>query len=104
VTLVMLADAFLTSMCAQERIAAKLTLLPATAPLSAATAARPLLPLTVAELRHLLGQLMWPPPCSMKLVLAWSWWRRCHSGAASYFHTKRRLEAGAILPFIRHRL
>jgi SRSO17 transposase len=94
VTLVMLADAFLTSMCAQERIAAKLTLLPATAPLSAATAARPLLPLTVAELRHLLGQLMWPPPCSMKLVLAWSWWRRCHSGAASYFHTKRRLEAG----------
>jgi hypothetical protein len=94
VTLVMLADAFLTSLCAQERIAAKLPLIPATAPLSLATDARPLLPLTVAEMRHLLGQLMWPPPCSMKLVLAWSWWRRCHSSTASYFRPKRRLEAG----------
>jgi hypothetical protein len=23
-------------------------------------------------------------------VLAWSWWRRCHQGSASYSHTKRR--------------
>ncbi len=95
VTLVMLAHAFLTSLCAQDRsAAAKLTLIPATAPLSVATDARPLLPLTVPEMRHLLGQLIWPPPCSVKLVLAWSWWRRCHRSAASYFHTKRRLEAG----------
>lgn len=55
---------------------------------------RPVLPLTVPEVRHLLGQLIWPPPSSVKLVLAWSWWRRCHRSTASYFHTKRRLEAG----------
>jgi retron-type reverse transcriptase len=51
-------------------------------------------PLTVPEMRHLLGQLIWPPPSSVKLVLAWSWWRRWHRSCASYFHTKRRLEAG----------
>ena len=95
VTLVMLADAFLTSLCTQDRIAAvTLPLIPATAPLPAATDARSLLPLTVPELRHLLGRLIWPPPCGMKLALAWSWWRRCHRSSASYFHTKRRLEAG----------
>ena len=55
---------------------------------------RSVLPLTVPEVRHLLGQLIWPPPSSVKLVLAWSWWRRCHRSTASYFHTKRRLEAG----------
>jgi hypothetical protein len=27
-------------------------------------------------------------------MLAWSTWRRCHRGMASYYHTKRRLEAG----------
>lgn len=28
--------------------------------------------------------------CQAKLVLAWSWWRRCHSSCASYFHTRSR--------------
>ncbi len=85
VTLVMLAYAFLVGICAQVR----------TPPCeSAPQAPRPLLPPTVAEVRHLLGHLIWPPPSSAKLLLAWSWWRRCHRSGASYFHTKRRLKAG----------
>jgi hypothetical protein len=53
-----------------------------------------LLPLTTPEVRHGLGSLIWPPPSSGRLVLAWSWWRRCHRSRACYFHTRRRLEAG----------
>jgi SRSO17 transposase len=85
ITLVMLAYAFLVGICAQVRI-------PASG--SAPAAPRPLLPPTVTEVRHLLGHLIWPPASSARLVLAWSWWRRCHRSCASYFHTKRRLEAG----------
>jgi len=51
-------------------------------------------PLTIPEVRHLLGHLIWPSPCNAKLVLAWSRWRRRHRGMAQYYHTKRRLEAG----------
>jgi SRSO17 transposase len=51
-------------------------------------------PLTIPEVRHLLGHLIWPTATNAKLVLAWSWWRRRHRGMASYYHTKRRLEAG----------
>ena len=85
ITLVLLAYAFLVAMCAQVRLPAGE---------SAPAAPRPLLPPTVAEVRHLLGHLFWPPASSAKLVLAWSWWRRCHRSGASYYHTKRRLEAG----------
>ena len=94
-TLVMLAHAFLTGICAQD-LASGCPPLPCEAPAALATAsgAKPLLALTVPEVRHLLGQLIWPAPSSVKLVLAWSWWRRCHRSCASYFHTKRRLEAG----------
>ncbi len=95
ITLVMLAHAFLTGVCAQQVPVAS----PACAPQipathDAASEGRPLLPLTVPEVRHLLGCLIWPAPSSVKLVLAWSWWRRWHRSLASYFHTKRRLEAG----------
>ncbi len=87
-TLVMLAQAFLTGICIQ--------------PLSCvvppvdrdASPTIPLLSLTTPEVRHVLGRLIWPPPSSARLVLAWSWWRRCHRSRACYFHTKRRLEAG----------
>jgi len=89
VTLVMLAHAFAAVICAQEK--ARTTL---EATLDATKPARPLLALTVSEVRHLLGQLVWPHPRAIKLVLAWSWWRRCHRSCASYYHTKRRLEAG----------
>src|SRR5260370_5525875 len=51
-------------------------------------------PLTIPEVRHLLGHLIWPSPCNAKVVLAWSRWRRRHRGMAQYYHTKRRLEAG----------
>jgi hypothetical protein len=91
ITLVMLAHAFLTGICAQNIPLACPALVPET---SATRDARPLLPLTVPEVRHLLGCLIWPPPSSVKLIVAWSWWRRWHRSCASYFHTKRRLEAG----------
>jgi SRSO17 transposase len=86
VTLVMVAHAFLTGICTQDKAPA----LDTSSTLPALASA----PLTVPEVRHLLGQLIWPSPCSAMLVLAWSWWRRCHRSRASYYHTKRRLEAG----------
>jgi SRSO17 transposase len=94
-TLVMLAHAFLTGICAHS-IPVACPALPPESPAArdGASDARPLLALTVPEVRHLLGQLLWPAPSSVKLVLAWSWWRRWHRSLASYFHTKRRLEAG----------
>jgi SRSO17 transposase len=95
ITLVMLAHAFLSGICAQAlSLACPPLAVEAPATLDTASDARPLLPLTVPEVRHLLGHLIWPPPSSMKLILAWSWWRRWHRSCASYFHTKRRLEAG----------
>jgi hypothetical protein len=95
ITLVMLAHAFLTGICAQSNPVAGLPLAgEAPATRDAASHPRPLLPLTVPEVRHLLGHLIWPAPSSVQLVLAWSWWRRWHRSCASYFHTKRRLEAG----------
>jgi hypothetical protein len=95
ITLVMLAHAFLTGICAQAIPVACPPLAGETpATLDAASHTRPLFPLTVPEVRHLLGHLIWPAPSSVKLVLAWSWWRRWHRSCASYFHPKRRLDAG----------
>jgi SRSO17 transposase len=51
-------------------------------------------PLTIPEVRHLLGHLIWPASTSAKFVLAWSTWRRYHRALSSYYHTKRRLDAG----------
>jgi SRSO17 transposase len=87
-TLVMLAQAFLTSICIQPLVP--------TAPIEdlGTSLAIPLLSLTTPEVRHVLARLIWPPPSSARLVLAWSWWRRCHRSRACYFHTRRRLEAG----------
>jgi hypothetical protein len=95
ITLVMLAQAFLTGIGAQTPSSTG-TILPvtATAERSLSSDARILPPLTVPEIRHLLGLLIWPAPSNVKLVLAWSWWRRWHQSLASYFHTKRRLDAG----------
>jgi hypothetical protein len=84
----MLAQVFLTSICVQPLSQA------APAADRAASPTSPLLPLTVPEVRHVLGCLIWPAPSSARLVLAWSWWRCCHRSRACYFHTKRRLEAG----------
>jgi SRSO17 transposase len=88
ITLVLLAQAFLTGICARQlsRVASPVD--------RDASPTIPLLPLTTPEVRHVLGRLIWPPPSSGRLVLAWSWWRRCHRSRACFFHTKRRLEAG----------
>jgi SRSO17 transposase len=51
-------------------------------------------PLTIPEVRHLLGHLIWPASTNAKFVLAWSTWRRYHRSMSSYYHTKRRLDAG----------
>jgi SRSO17 transposase len=89
ITLVMLAHAFLVVICAQEKACT-----PTSQALEHATQPSwPLLPLSVPEVRRLLGHLIWPHPCNVILGLSWSWWRRCHQSLASYFHTRRR-EAG----------
>ena len=96
ITLVMVAQAFLKVICAQTQQASaplasppmpgRVSALPLTIPAQA--------PLTVPEVRHLLGHLIWPSACHARLVLAWSSWRRWHRSVACYYHTKRRLEAG----------
>jgi len=89
VTLVMLAAAYLAGICREEKARLLCVAKPPTEPLTLLV-----LPLTVPEVRHLLGHLIWPTPRHMPRALAWSGWRRCHQSRASYFHTKRRLKAG----------
>ncbi|HJT56514.1 MAG TPA: IS701 family transposase [Ktedonobacteraceae bacterium] len=84
ITLVMLAAAYLVGICAQAHVSCPVAVL--SMPV--------LLPLTVAEVRHLLARLIWPASSSVRRVLTWSWWRRVHQSWASYYHTKRRLKAG----------
>ncbi len=89
ITLVMIVEACLACICAQTR---RCSTEPPQAEQTPPTC--PLLPLTIPEVRHLLAHLLWPPPRSATLLLAWSWWRRCHQSRASFFHTKRRCAAG----------
>ena len=86
ITLVLVALAFLTGICATERRS------PSPAAASELPTRPAVLSLTVPEVRHLLARLIWPAASSAWRVLAWSWWRRCHQSRASYFHTKRRLK------------
>jgi hypothetical protein len=88
ITLVLLALAYLAGICATERFSA---IHPAP---SEAAPRLPALPLTIPEVRHVLARLLWLPSSSTLLVLAWSWWRRCHQSTASYYHRKRRMFAG----------
>lgn len=98
VTLVMLAHAFLTGICVQSETP---RLSSATDPLEAASEQVPsadwpvVLPLTVPEVRHLLGHLLWPAATAVPFVLAWSSFRRGHRRWASYYHCRRRLQAQA---------
>ncbi len=89
VTLVMLAMAYLAGICVEEQALLFSASEPAPKPLTLLV-----LPLTIPEVRHLLGHLIWPIPRNMPRALAWSSWRRGHQSRASYFHTKRRLKAG----------
>jgi hypothetical protein len=88
VTLVLLVLAILTVLCAQER---------AGPPGSAEEMSRQVtpssIPLTVPEVRRLLGRLLFPLPRSAMAVLAWSWWRRCQQGRARVSHAKQRLNS-----------
>jgi hypothetical protein len=88
ITLVLVALAYLTGICATERCAP----VPPTTFRPPSTSA--VLALTVPEVRHLLARLIWPASSSVRRVLAWSWWRRSHQCHASYYQTKRRLKAG----------
>jgi SRSO17 transposase len=72
ITLVMLAHAFLVGICALDTACKTPKVLE-----DATQQARPLLSLIVPEVRHLLGQFIWPHPRNVKLGLSWSWWRRC---------------------------
>jgi SRSO17 transposase len=87
-TLVLLAYAFLVSIC-----------VPARRPLPAAvedTSAMPppvLIPLTPSEVCHLLAHLLWPAPTAAPLLCHWSWWRRTHQYWAGYYHRRRRAKA-----------
>ena len=85
ITLTMVAQAFLAGICAQEQISQGT---------ETTAQERRLLPVTRVEVRHLLGSLIWPHPHNVPLLLAWSWWRRCHQSLASSSHTKRRHEKG----------
>jgi SRSO17 transposase len=97
ITLVMLAHAFLAGVCAQLE---ESSLADSASPTQASKAHEPsaVLSLTVPEVRHLLGHLIWPAATSVILVLAWSWWRRCHRSWASYHHRQHRLQACARSP------
>lgn len=81
ITLVMLAHAYLTVMRAQTEYPDPVDLL---------EVALELLPLTLAEVRHLLWQTAWPHAPPLWFILAWSRWRRRHQAFAKRSHTKRR--------------
>jgi SRSO17 transposase len=88
-TLVMLAYAFLVSICIQESHPP-----PALTEGPVAPPAQPLIALTPPEVRHLLARLLFPAPTSAPLIWQWSWWRRTHQYWAGYYHRRRREKAG----------
>lgn len=89
-SLVLLAYAFLVGLCVQAPTAA-LSQPPSPAPVA-------LIALTPSEVHHLLARLFWPPATSAFLLCHWSCWRRGHQYWASYFHRRRRQQAGATRP------
>ena len=89
ITLVMLAYAFLVSI----RVHDKSHISANTSP-DIPEGTQPLIPITTAEVRHLLARLFFPLPSHATRVLAWSAWRRRHQYRASQCHTNQRLKAG----------
>ena len=84
-TLVLLVLAMLTVICTHARLSCAA---------SESNQAPPLpIPLSVPEVRRLLGRLLFPLSRSAPAVLAWSWWRRCQQARASASHAKRRLNS-----------
>ncbi len=87
-TLVLLAYAFLVSLCLQAPRP-----LAAPAVRSVACPEHALIALTPSEVRHLLAHLIWPAPTCAPLICQWSWWRRTHQYWAGYYHRRRRQKA-----------
>jgi SRSO17 transposase len=92
ITLVLLAYAFAVSICSSEATRACCTL-PTSDPASGFQVVA-LHPLSVPEVRHLLGQIIWPPKRSQSYLLSWSWWRRWHQSLASFYRCRQPLPAG----------
>jgi len=85
ITLVLLASAFLLSICVQQALAS-LSERP--------TPASGLIALTPSEVRHLLAHLFFPAPTAAPLIAGWSLFRRAHQYWAGYYHRRRRAKAG----------
>src|SRR6266566_5046588 len=85
ITLVMLAAAFLVSICVHQSRP-----LPVPSPTPVAVPAPTVIVLTTREVRHLLARLFFPAPTSAALICQWSWWRRTHQYWAGYYHRRRR--------------
>ncbi|WP_072382111.1 hypothetical protein, partial [Rhizobium tibeticum] len=45
---------------------------------------------SVAEIRYLIKRLLLQPPIRVRLILAWSLWRRRHQASAMLSHYKAR--------------
>jgi hypothetical protein len=88
-TLVMLAYAFLVSICVQQREAHHA---PTQDP--SAQPSPPLIAFTPSEVRHLLAHLFWPAPTSAPFLAHWSRFRRTHQYWAGYYHRRRREKVG----------
>src|SRR5712692_9131843 len=89
ITLVLLAYAFLVSICLQAPRP-----LPVPAEDPRAKPSPPLIALTPCEVRHLLARLFWPAPTAALLICQWSRFRRTHQYWAGYYHRRRREKAG----------
>lgn len=88
ITLVLLAYAFLVSICLQAPHT-----LPTPAEDPAARPSPPLIALTASEVRHLLAHLFFPAPTAAPLICQWSMFRRTHQYWAGYYHRRRREKA-----------
>ena len=85
ITLVLLAYAFLLSLCLHA----------SPAPDDLAAGSPPaLIALTPGEVQHLLAHLVFPAPTSVPLIVQWSLFRRTHQYWAGYYHRRRRQKAG----------
>ncbi len=89
ITLVLLASAFLVSLCLQAPRP-----LPAPSEDPRAQPSPPLIALTPSEVRHLLTHLFFPAPTAAPLICHWSWFRRTHQYWAGYYHRRRRAKTG----------
>ncbi len=87
ITLVLLVQAFLVSLCIQEKQACLTGHSPSPGP--------PLIELSPSEIHHLLACLLFPAKSSVPLVQGWSAFRRTHHYWAGYYHRRRRQKAGS---------